>query len=265
MLVILLPPLESPVLVKDTELAPLPIFKPSEVNTLFPVVTLVKLGVWLKSKVTVSPVLLAVKLGLLETTFCTAVSALARLALAVVDKSAVYVVVRPLVTAFTLTSEEPCTTDFSALTVYSVAPVAASVALETVVFAPCFTTVLAAAAAFLTSPILAALLSVVPPLATLVIGLLPALMPALVMLGPPVMATPSSFIVVLPVCRLPAVPKLMFCASFRRKVLLLLSATTPILLSVSVPVAPPLTLSVLPSLRSTVVPLSPSNFSGLAA
>ena len=198
MLVILLPPLESPALVKDTEFVPLPIFKPSEVNTLFPVVTLLKLGVWLKSKVTVSPVLLAVKLGLLETTFCTAVSALARLALAVVDKSAVYVVVNPLVTAFTLTSEEPCTTDFSALTVYSVAPVAASVALETVVFAPCFTTVLAAAAAFLTSPILAALLSVVPPLATLVIGLLPALMPVLVMLGPPVMFRPSEVKVLSP-------------------------------------------------------------------
>ena len=105
----------------------------------------------------------------------------------------------------------------------------------------------------------------VPPLATLVIGLLPALMPVLVMLGPPVMATPSLFTIVSPVRRLPAAPKLTFCASFRRKVLLLLSATTPILLlSVSVPVAPPLTLSVLPSLRSTVVPLSPSNLSGLA-
>ena len=265
MLVILLPPLESPASVKDTELVPLVIFRPSVVNTLFPAVTLLKLGVWLKSKVTVSPVLLAVKLELLETTFCTALSALARLALAVVDKSALYVVVNPLVTAFTVTSEEPCTTDFSALTVYSVAPVAALVALETLVFAPCFTTVLAAAAACLTSPILAALLSVVPPLATLVIGLLPALMPVLVMLGPLVMATPSLFTVVLPVCRLPVAPKLMFCASFRRKVLLDLSATTPILLSVSMPVAPPLTLSVLPSLRSTVVPLSPSNLSGLAA
>ena len=195
---ILLPPLESPAPVKDTELVPLVIFRPSVVNTLFPAVTLLKLGVWLKSKVTVSPVLLAVKLGLLETTFCTALSALVRLALAVVDKSAVYVVVRPLVTAFTLTSEEPCTTDFSALTVYSVAPVAALVALETVVFAPCFTTVLAAAAAVLTSPILAALLSMVPPLATLVIGLLPALMPALVTLGPPVMFRPSEVKVLSP-------------------------------------------------------------------
>ena len=130
--------------------------------------------------------------------FCNALSALARLALAVVDKSAVYVVVRPLVTAFTVTSGEPCTTDFSALTVYSVAPVAASVALETVVFAPCFTAVLAAAAAVLTSPILAALLSVVPPLATLVIGLLPALMPVLVTLGPPVMFRPSEVKVLSP-------------------------------------------------------------------
>ena len=81
---------------------------------------------------------------------------------------------------------------------YSVAPVAASVTLETVVFAPCFTTVLAAAAAFLTSPILAALLSVVPPLATLVIDLLPALMPVLVMLGPPVMLRPSEVKVLSP-------------------------------------------------------------------
>ena len=228
-------------------------------------VTLLKLGVWLKSKVTVSPVLLAVKLGLLETTFCTALSALARLALAVVDKSAVYVVVRPLVAAFTLTSEEPCTTDFSALTVYAVAPVAASVALETVVFAPCFTTVLAAAAAFLTSPILAALLSVVPPLATLVIGLLPALMPVLVMLGPPVMATPSLFTVVLPVCRLPAVPKLNVLCKFQAQdIAVVISHYTNIIISKCASCTA-FTLSVLPSLRSTVVPLSPSNLSGLAA
>ncbi len=48
---------------------------------------------------------------------------------------------------------------------------------------PPATTVLAAAAAFCTSSILAALVGVVPPLATLVMGWLPALMPPLVMLG----------------------------------------------------------------------------------
>ena len=116
-----------------------------------------------------------------------------------------------------------------------------------------------------TSPILAALLSVLPPLATLVICLLPASIPVLVTLGPLAMVRPLLFTVVLPVFRLPALPKSTFCASFTRNVLLALSATTPMLLSVSVPVAPPFTLSVVPSLRSTVVPLSPSNLSGLAA
>ena len=59
-----------------------------------------------------------------------------------------------------------------------------------VTLVPAFTSVFAPAAAFCTSPILAALVAVSPPLATLVMALLPALMPPVVTLGPLAMVKP---------------------------------------------------------------------------
>ena len=64
------------------------------------------------------------------------------------------------------------------------------------VFFPWATIVFAAAAAAWTSPIFAAFDAVVPPLATLVIALLPALMPAFVTLT---VFVGSAFVIVKPV------------------------------------------------------------------
>ena len=77
------------------------------------------------------------------------------------------------------------------------------------------------------------------------------------------MVKPSLFTTVLPVVRLPEVPKLMASASFTVRVSV--PATTPMLLSVSLPVLPPLTLTVSPNLRSNALPLSPAKVSGLLA
>ena len=128
---------------------------------------------------------------------------------------------------------------------------------------PWVTSVFAPAAAFCTSPIFAALVALVPPLATLLMALPPALMPPLVTLGPPAMVKPSLFTTVLPVVRLPEAPKLIASASLTVRVSV--PATTPMLPSVRVPVLPPTTLTVSPSLRSNALPLSPTKVSGVLA
>ena len=102
--------------------------------------------------------------------------------------------------AVTVTGEPAtcCTFVPSALTVYTAWPSAAGV-LVTVTLLPAFTSVFAAAAAFCTSPIFAALFTVVPPLATLVICLPPALTPPVfVILGPPLIVKPLLFKVLSP-------------------------------------------------------------------
>ena len=139
----------------------------------------------------------------------------------------------------------------------------APVVLLTLMFSPSFTSVFAPAAAFCTSPILAALVAVSPPLATLVMALPPASMPPAVTLGPLMMVKPSLFTFVLPMAMLPLLPKSMASASFTVSVSV--PATTPMLPSVRVPVLPPFTLTVSPNLRLTGVPLSPAKVSGLLA
>ena len=99
------------------------------------------------------------------------------------------------------------------------------------------------------------------PAATLVMVLPPLFKPVLVKVTgcpavPLLMVTPVLFTLVLPVVRLPSVPRLMSLASCTLRVSLP-SATTPMLPLVNVPVAPPLTFTWVPRSRCTTVPLSP--------
>ena len=80
-LVMVLPPLFRPVLVRLTGLVPFAMVMPSLLMVVLPVVTLVKVGVSEKSNVTASPVWLTVRLGSFDVTLCNAVSALAKLSL----------------------------------------------------------------------------------------------------------------------------------------------------------------------------------------
>ena len=121
----------------------------------------------------------------------------------------------------------------------------------------------------LTSPMFAALVVVLPPLATPVIVLLPLFKPflvkATVLLEPPVILTPFLFTVVGPVLTLPSVPRSISLASFTASELSVVLATTPILFSVKLAaVAPPLTFKVWLKVRLTVtVVLSPLKLSGV--
>ena len=91
-----------------------------------------------------------------------------------------------------------------------------------------------------------------PPLATPVIWLPPLFKPAPLKLTLlPRKVTPPLLTTVLPVVTL--VRPVNFSANWMFKVLLMLSATTPMLLSDSAVVAPPLTVSCSPRLRVTVV------------
>ena len=119
--------------------------------------------------------------------------------------------------------------------------------------------------------------------ATLLIALLPALIPSFVMLGPvavsvlslkdtpeplttvvlPAMSfevTPALLMAVLPIVTEPAAPRLIFCANFTNNVSVP-SETTPMLPSVNTALVAvfPLIFSVSSSLRVIVVPVSPSN------
>ena len=86
------------------------------------------------------------------------------------------------------------------------------------------------------------------PSATLVMTLLPALMPVVVTLGPPVMVRPLSLMVVLPVVTL--VRPANSLASLTVRVFVVLSATTPMLPSDRSAVLPPWIFSELPSATS---------------
>jgi len=111
--------------------------------------------------------------------------------------------------------------------------------------------------AVFTSPILAALDSIVPPLATPWICWLLALIPVAVNVGPPVMLKPLVLSRLFPVVTLSSPVKSF--ANLMVKVSLP-SATTPILLplvSFVASVSPPFTNNFSPSLRLTLVPLSP--------
>ena len=119
--------------------------------------------------------------------------------------------------------------------------------------------------------------------ATLLIVLLPALIPSFVMLGPVAASvlslkdtpepltivvlpaasfevTPSLLMAVLPIVTEPAVPRLIFCANFTNNVSVP-SETTPMLPSVNTALVAvfPLIFNVSSSLRVIVVPVSPSN------
>ena len=112
------------------------------------------------------------------------------------------------------------------------APVALSLLLATVtVLLLDWTCVLASAAALSNWLTFTASVAAVPA-ATLVMALLPALIPAAVTLGPPVMVKPLLFTTVLPAVRLPEEPRLIFSANLMDKVSLPL-ASTPILSLVS--------------------------------
>ena len=134
---------------------------------------------------------------------------------------------------------------------------------------PAFTLVVAAALAALSWSTLTASVPSVPS-ATLVILLPPLFRPSLVkltfLLGSVelVIATPSLSSLVLPVCRLPSLPRLIFLASFAVSVPLP-SDSTPMLLSISllVSVTPPLIVRVSPNLRVEFAPLSPAKVMGL--